>query len=99
MRAFALDLISPTLSARPTSLLLPPHDVYSRYGPMQRTKYRLTVENLSTRVSWQVSIDDSSFFYDRLGHSENTIVVCYALFVCLTLMLVPLMNDYDGIDG
>lgn len=26
-----------------------------RYGPPTRTEYRLTVENLSSRVSWQVS--------------------------------------------
>lgn len=28
---------------------------HSRYGPPTRTEYRLTVENLSSRVSWQVS--------------------------------------------
>lgn len=27
----------------------------SRYGPPLRTEYRLIVENLSSRVSWQVS--------------------------------------------
>jgi len=27
-----------------------------KYGPPTRTDYRVTVENLSTRVSWQVSI-------------------------------------------
>src|SRR5215471_1727705 len=27
----------------------------SRYGPPTRTEYRLIVENLSSRVSWQVS--------------------------------------------
>ena len=26
-----------------------------KYGPPQRTKYRVVVENLSTRVSWQVT--------------------------------------------
>jgi len=26
-----------------------------KYGPPVRTKYRVIVENLSTRVSWQVS--------------------------------------------
>ncbi len=26
-----------------------------KYGPPQRTKYKVVVENLSTRVSWQVS--------------------------------------------
>ena len=26
-----------------------------KYGPPTRTDYRVTVENLSTRVSWQVS--------------------------------------------
>lgn len=28
----------------------------SRYGPPLRTEYRLVVENLSSRVSWQVCI-------------------------------------------
>lgn len=28
---------------------------FFRYGPPTRTEYRLTVENLSSRVSWQVS--------------------------------------------
>ena len=27
-----------------------------KYGPPTRTDYRVTVENLSTRVSWQVTI-------------------------------------------
>jgi hypothetical protein len=27
----------------------------SRYGPPLRTEYRLVIENLSSRVSWQVS--------------------------------------------
>lgn len=27
-----------------------------RYGPPTRTEYRLIVENLSSRVSWQVSV-------------------------------------------
>ena len=27
-----------------------------KYGPPMRTNYRVTIENLSTRVSWQVSI-------------------------------------------
>lgn len=32
------------------------HDFsFCRYGPPTRTEYRLTVENLSSRVSWQVS--------------------------------------------
>ena len=26
-----------------------------KYGPPMRTNYRVTIENLSTRVSWQVS--------------------------------------------
>lgn len=30
------------------------YDLNSRYGPPTRTEYRLTVENLSSRISWQV---------------------------------------------
>ena len=35
-----------------------------KYGPPTRTDYRVTVENLSTRVSWQVSLIGRH----RLGH-------------------------------
>uniref|UniRef100_A0A1B6EYE6 RRM domain-containing protein n=1 Tax=Cuerna arida TaxID=1464854 RepID=A0A1B6EYE6_9HEMI len=31
----------------------PDHRISDRYGPPTRTEYRLIVENLSTRVSWQ----------------------------------------------
>ena len=31
---------------------------FSRYGPPLRTDYRILVENISSRVSWQVSIVD-----------------------------------------
>lgn len=31
----------------------------SRYGPPTRTEYRVIVENLSSRVSWQVSYDST----------------------------------------
>ena len=31
-----------------------------KYGPPMRTNYRVTIENLSTRVSWQVSIETLS---------------------------------------
>lgn len=37
----------------------------SRYGPPLRTEYRLIVENLSTRVSWQVSQKFSTYFLSR----------------------------------
>lgn len=37
----------------------------SRYGPPLRTEYRLIVENLSSRVSWQVSEHGS--MYRALG--------------------------------
>lgn len=30
---------------------------HDRYGPPTRTDYRLIVENLSSRVSWQVSTE------------------------------------------
>ena len=30
-----------------------------KYGPPTRTDYRVTIENLSTRVSWQVSAGSS----------------------------------------
>jgi len=29
---------------------------FYRYGPPTRTEYRLVVENLSSRVSWQVRL-------------------------------------------
>uniref|UniRef100_A0A1B6DQ13 RRM domain-containing protein n=1 Tax=Clastoptera arizonana TaxID=38151 RepID=A0A1B6DQ13_9HEMI len=32
----------------------PDHRMQDRYGPPTRTEYRLIVENLSSRVSWQV---------------------------------------------
>ena len=31
-----------------------------KYGPPMRTNYRVTIENLSTRVSWQVSMETLS---------------------------------------
>lgn len=44
----------------------------SRYGPPLRTEYRLIVENLSSRVSWQVCTNThilASYFYST---SPNT---------------------------
>lgn len=35
----------------------------SRYGPPTRTEYQLTVENLSSRVSWQVRRSAADFIY------------------------------------
>ena len=42
-----------------------------KYGPPTRTDYRVTVENLSTRVSWQV----------RLTHPHKAGHIFYKYFV------------------
>ena len=44
-----------------------------KYGPPTRTDYRVTVENLSTRVSWQVSVTQQP----RLGHIFTNILFSY----------------------
>lgn len=36
---------------------------YIRYGPPTRTEYRLIVENLSSRVSWQVKNQDDGILF------------------------------------
>ena len=40
-----------------------------KYGPPTRTDYRITIENLSTRVSWQVRwFEISEYFSNVLSH-------------------------------
>lgn len=40
----------------------------SRYGPPVRTEHRIIVENLSSRISWQVSYRLVFFFYTSFSY-------------------------------
>lgn len=53
--------------------------ILSRYGPPRNTEYRVIVENLSSRVSWQVCDLLSSFlFVATLGHLSKLSCFLYA---------------------
>ena len=47
-----------------------------RYGPPTRTEHRLIIENLSTRVSWQV-------MSQRVPCRLNALCVCVCVCVCV----------------
>lgn len=69
-------------------------DRNDRYGPPTRTNYRLIVENLSSRVSWQVrnylNVDSHYFIviYTCLKFIFKNIFVCH-LFI-LEIYLIHL---------
>lgn len=61
------------------------HRSHERYGPPTRTKYRLTVENLSSRVSWQDLKDymrqaGEVTYADAHKHHRNEGVVEFASY-------------------
>ena len=57
-------------------------DILCRYGPPTRTDYRIVVENISSRVSWQVS-----FFVVCVFHMIFSLLIlsrkCFRLFICV----------------
>uniref|UniRef100_A0A1L8DG37 Putative alternative splicing factor srp55/b52/srp75 rrm superfamily n=1 Tax=Nyssomyia neivai TaxID=330878 RepID=A0A1L8DG37_9DIPT len=58
-------------------------DKSSRYGPPLRTEYRLVVENLSSRVSWQVNLlicEDLSFISEPYIFSFKFLVLHIIFF-------------------
>jgi hypothetical protein len=55
-----------------------------RYGPPTRTEFRLIVENLSSRVSWQVNISQQYLFYCR-GMEEGE---QHSRHLCIELILI-----------
>ena len=61
-----------------------------RYGPPVRTPYRVVVDNLSSRVSWQVIIvllyaASSLFVYCLSCYFANTIVSFSAVIIVLEI--------------
>lgn len=61
----------------------------SRYGPPLRTEYRLIVENLSSRVSWQVCV----------WSTNNNFVFVFVLFiVCSLCFRVCSVKENKGIE-
>lgn len=67
----------------------PPHfpALYSRNPPPMRTENRLIVENLSSRVSWQVSIPHKIF----IAHFTNAATVSSICLQHYTHIIVPLL--------
>ncbi|RXG54780.1 hypothetical protein Avbf_13628, partial [Armadillidium vulgare] len=51
---FIISEVLQTKFGRYGSHILPQCTIYIRYGLPTRTNYRLIVENLSSRVSWQL---------------------------------------------
>lgn len=43
----------------------------SRYGPPIRTEYRIVIENLSSRISWQVNYTSDSVLFQCFSYSSH----------------------------
>ena len=71
---------SAVLSTGLTNLII---SIFFRYGPPTRTDYRVTIENLSSRTSWQVSA--------AIGASLGDLII--SEFYYYFINLLPLHNN------
>ena len=71
-----------SIKSGPSSCFFSFFDILCRYGPPTRTDYRIVVENISSRVSWQVS-----FFVVCVFHIIFSLLIlsrkCFRLFICV----------------
>lgn len=57
--------------------------IFFRYGPPTRTDYRVTIENLSSRTSWQVSA--------VIGATLSDLIISELFYYIINLL--PLHNN------
>lgn len=60
----------------------------SRYGPPLRTEFRIIVENLSSRVSWQVRFKEHVFIYYLTHTLKHTFLLANLLVVHFSLVFI-----------